>query len=76
MDLGGVKRHFFTSVMREITTTSRIALFETTSGHHLLHTSQEAYLSKSFEMLGKMVIHSVLNEGPGLPISQKQYIPT
>jgi hypothetical protein len=72
VDLGGIRRQFFTSIVEDLKCSTKLALFEpTVTGHLLLRVNQEAYLCRNFAMLGRIIIHSILSEGPGLPVFPK-----
>lgn len=65
VDAGGPKRQFFTDVLHSLK--SSYNLFEG-SGNRLLPVYSASVVSSGlFKVLGQVIVHSVLQEGPGFP---------
>ena len=66
IDVGGVRRHFFTDIINRMTSASELQLFEG-SKQALLPVANSQYLmSGLFRMFGRIVVHSIINGGPCL----------
>jgi hypothetical protein len=66
-DLGGIKRQFFSSLLREVAESTSLNLFDRNEKYFLPTVNQEAYNCGYFKLLGKLILHSVIQEGPGFP---------
>ena len=67
IDLGGVRRQFFSSFIKELATQLHLFEGEYEQGRLLPSRNHEAIISGTFKMFGKVIVHSVLMEGPGFP---------
>ena len=66
MDVGGVRRSFFTTLLNELKTNSTLGLFEGPNAL-LLACNNQAIVCGHFKMLGVIIVHSVMQEGPAFP---------
>lgn len=66
MDLGGPWRQFFNVLIDDIKEDHTLLLFE---GEDNLQPScnHDATIAGHFQMAGRIILHSVLNEGPAFP---------
>ena len=69
VDLGGVRRQFFTTFLREMPIALDLVEFNGHIGFPSLHT--EALVGGHYARLGRVIVHSVLQEGPGFPYFPK-----
>ena len=69
IDLGGPRRQFFTSVLDGLAKNDKLTLFEGDydSANLLPCVNHDAVISGIFKMVGKIIVHSILMEGPGFP---------
>ena len=67
LDFGGVRRQFFSNLLQEVTLSTSLNLFERNDLYLLPSINQEAYICGHYKMLGKLILHSILQEGPGFP---------
>ena len=68
VDTGGVLRQAFTDVFGEISSgNSCLRLFRGSNGRLTPIYSSEHVLTGVFEVLGKMIAHSLIQGGPGFP---------
>ena len=69
VDVGGVRRLLLCVLLYQFATDRRLALFE--GGIHtgiiLPAVNYEAIVSGHFKLFGKVLVHSLLQEGPSLP---------
>ena len=65
----GVRRKLFAQVIREIATSSGLRLFDgdAQTGPILPALNHDAIISGHFKLFGKVVVHSLVQEGPGFP---------
>ena len=70
VDLGGPRRQFFSTLLHELATNPRLRLFEGDyNGANLLPSvNHDAIISGTFKLVGKIILHSILMEGPGFPL--------
>ena len=68
VDAGGPKREFFRMLMNELAkgNFNGIQIFEREQGHLVPVTNYELVSSHFFEMVGRMILHSLLNKCRGL----------
>ena len=73
IDVGGVRQSFLCQLMHELATSSQLGLFEgdLASGKLLPTMNYEALMCGHFKMFGKVLIHSLLQEGPPFPFFPK-----
>lgn len=67
VDTGGVLRQFFTEVFEKLVNGELIELFEGDTTRKLPSYRPQAILSGMLEMTGKMIAHSIVQNGPGFP---------
>ena len=61
------RRQFFPDLLQEVTLSTSLNLFERNDLYLLPLINQEAYICGHYKMLGKLILHSILQEGPGFP---------
>lgn len=69
-DVGGPTREFFHVAMNSLFKVDplfRFALFTGERGHYVPHCNMDALSSGCFQMVGKLLAHSILHGGFGLP---------
>ena len=69
-DAGGPKKEYFYSAIESLFKVDPIfgiALFTGERGHYIPVMNMDAIASGCFKMVGKLLAHSVLRGGPGLP---------
>ena len=73
VDVGGVRRHFLCDLLHQFATSRRLALFEgdIRTGTILPTVNYEAIVSGYFKLFGKVLVHSLLQEGPSFPYLPK-----
>ena len=78
IDLGGVRRQFFSTFIKELATSSELNLFQGSyeEGKMLPCINHEAILNGNFKLFGKVVVHSLMMEGPGFPCLHLLFICT
>ncbi len=69
VDLGGVRRQFYTTLLREMPI--KLRLFETNGLVHFPTGHTDALLGGHYRRLGQIIVHSVVQEGPGFPYLPK-----
>ena len=68
LDAGGLTREFFHLLMNRLQKpTGSLDLFEGTGGHLVPITNYDYLSGGFFVLVGKMILHSVLNACPGMP---------
>ena len=67
MDVGGVRRSFFTTLLNELKINSTLGLFEGGPNALLPACNNQAIVCGHFKMLGVIIVHSVMQEGPAFP---------
>ena len=65
VDAGGPKRQFFTDVLTDLR--DNHALFEGPKNKLMPVYSTGTFAAGLFKVLGKVIVHSILQEGPGFP---------
>ena len=65
--MGGPWRHFFTELLKELATSEDVGLFEGHDTRLLPRYNTDAIIAQHFKMMGKFLVHSLLQEGPGFP---------
>ena len=68
-DLGGVKRQFFTQFLRQMP--RKLNLIEENAGIAFLTCNSDSLLGDHYSRLGKIIIYSILQEGPAFPFFSK-----
>ena len=67
IDLSGVRRKISSSFIKELVTQLHLFEGEYEQDRLLPSMNHKAIISGTFEMFGKVMVHSVLMEGPGFP---------
>ena len=69
VDLGGPRKQFFCHILDALAKNEFLNLFEGDYDTGLLPAiNHDAILSGQFKMLGRIILHSILMEGPGFPV--------
>ena len=70
LDLGGPRRQFFNIVIEGLAKNEVLRLFQgdLDDGHLLPAINHDAIICGHFKMAGRMILHSILNEGPAFPL--------
>ena len=70
VDLGGPRKQFFGRLLEGLAKNEVLQLFEgdCDSGYLLPAVNHDAILCGHFKMLGRIIVHSILLEGPGFPL--------
>ena len=66
IDLGGPRRQFFNIVFEGLAKNEVLRLFQgdLDKGHLLPTINHDAIICGQFKLAGRMILHSILNEGP------------
>ena len=67
VDMGGPRRQFFTMLLKELAASEEVGLFEGNDTQLLPRYNTDAIIAPHFKMMGKITVHSVLQEGPRFP---------
>ena len=69
LDLGGPRRQFFNIVSEGLAKNEVLRLFQgdLDKGHLLSTINHDAIICGHFKLAGRMILHSILNEGPAFP---------
>ena len=67
IDSGGVLRHFYSDLFEGLVQGKPLLLFEGEKGHKVPSYQPQAVMSGMFEMVGKMIAHSLVQGAPGFP---------
>ena len=69
IDLGGPRRQFFNTVLKGLAKNECLRLFDgdLQEGWLLPATNHNALICGHFHMFGRIILHSILLEGPGFP---------
>ena len=69
VDLGGPRRQFFNTVLEGLARNEHLRLFDgdMDNGWLLPAVNHDAIICGHFKMLGRIIIHSLLLDGPGFP---------
>ena len=65
VDLGGVRRQFYTTFLRDMP--SKLSLFEINDLVQFPTGHTDALLGGYYRRLGQVIVHNVVQEGPGFP---------
>lgn len=68
-DLGGVRRQFFTQLLQEVP--QKLHLIEENGSIAFPTCNTDSLLSGHYARLGKLIVSSILQEGPGFPFFPK-----
>ena len=70
IDLGGPRRQFFCTLIEGLARNERLRLFEKNhdDSYLLPAVNHDAIICGHFKMLGRIIVHSVLQEGPAFPL--------
>ena len=70
IDLGGPRRQFFNTLLEGLAKNECLRLFDgdLEEGWLLPATNHDALICGHFRMLGRIILHSILLEGPGFPL--------
>lgn len=67
IDMGGVRRQFYSTFIKELATQMHLFEGDYEQGRLLPSVNHEAIISGTFKLFGKVIVHSVLMDGPGFP---------
>ena len=67
VDTGGVLRQFYSDVFASLARNDEMSLFQGDARRRLPLFKNEHAVTGIFEILGKMIAHSLVQEGPGFP---------
>ena len=67
IDSGGVLRHFYSDLFEGLVQGKLLLLFEGEEAHKVPSYQPQAVMTGMFEMVGKMIAHSLVQGGPGFP---------
>ena len=67
IDSGGVLRQFYSDLFEGLVQGKLLLLFEGEEAHKVPSYQPQAVMSGMFEMVGKMIAHSLVQGGPGFP---------
>ena len=67
IDSGGVMRQFYSDLFEGLVEGKLMVLFEGENAHKVPSYQPQAVMSGMFEMVGKMIAHSLVQGGPGFP---------
>ena len=67
IDTGGVRRQFYSNLFTTIIESQSLKLFESPLNNLMFAYNQQALNTGIVKFLGKMVAHSILQNGPGFP---------
>lgn len=78
VDLGGPRRQFFNILIEGLKQNQLLRLFEgdVNQGNLLPTVNQDAIIAGHFKVAGRIILHSILNEGPAFPSFLLQPIST
>ena len=65
IDSGGVLRHFYSDLFEGLVHGKLLLLFKGEEAHKVPSYQPQAVMSGMFEMVGKMIAHSLVQGGPG-----------